>query len=361
MKLAVEKASASALDMMGRVLRGQGSIVTDYPLVFRHDLPGRLVTLSEDGAVRSACAIVERDLKLGHARLRVGLIGSVSTDPAWRGRGFAGRVLKAAEAELAQHGAVLALLWADDAGFYGERGYRAIGAELDYVVPAELAPHLPDASGARPARSTDLDCVHRLYLEHEERVERTEAETRALLSSPGIEHLVLERDGDPVAYTCLGRGTDLRDVVHEWGGAASDVLALVRGHLEARLAAGVDDDLFLMAPPTAAGRFAELDRLGAPCVRGVLAQAKALDPFGLEALLARLAPEVGCTVEERAAGPRFRLRGPRGLAELDAADVLALLFAPRGDREGVERTAETLGVALDELPLLPFVWGLDSI
>lgn len=361
MKVSIEKANAGALDLMGRVLRNQGSIASEYPLVFREDLPGRLVTLSEGGAVRSACAIVERDLRIGDARVRLGLIGSVSTDPAWRGRGFASRVLKAAEKELAEHGATFSMLWADEPGFYSSHGYREVGAELDYVISAELAPHLPASDGVRPARSTDLACVHSLYLEHPERIERSESESRAMLSSPGIELFVLERDGDPVAYACLGRGFDLRDVVHEWGGATVDVLSVVRGLLEARRARGDDNDLFLMAPLTAAGAFAPLDRLGAPSVRGILGQAKVLDPHGVEALLANVAPEASCEVRSRAAGTSFRLRGRTGLAELDAPELLGLLFAPRGDRSEVEALERTLGASLAGLPLLPFVWGLDSI
>lgn len=361
MKLSVENTSPGALDLMGRVLRSQGSLASEYPLVFHEDLPGRLVTLSEEGAVRSACAIVERNLRIGSACLRVGLIGSVSTDPAWRSRGFASRVLKAAENELADHGATLALLWADDPGFYRSHGYAEIGAEIDYVISSELATHLPSADGVRPARSTDVDTMHRLYLEHAERIDRSEIESRALLSTPGVEVLVRERDGDPVAYSCLGRGSDLQDVVHEWGGSVEDVLSLVRGHLEARQSKGNDNELFLMAPLTAAGAFAQLDRLGAPSVRGILGLGKLLDAHGAEALLAQALPEVTCDVQERPSGAQFRLRGPSGTAELDTTELINVLFAARGERDAIDALAGSLGASFDALPMLPFVWGLDSI
>jgi GNAT superfamily N-acetyltransferase len=361
MKVSIEKASPSALDLMGRVLRSHGSIASEYPLIFREDLPGRLVTLSEDGAVRSACAILERDLAIGRVRLRAGLIGSVSTDPAFRRRGFAGRVLKAAEAELAGQGCVLSILWADEPGFYQEHGYREFGAEVDFVIPCELAARMPEPTGVRKATAADVSALHHVYMRHAERVERSEPETAAMMQSQGLELFVVERGGEPVAYACLGRGADLQDVVHEWGGAVEDVLRLVRGFIEARLDRGDDNDLFLMAPFASAAALAPLERLGAPSVRGILGQAKILDPEAARRLFVSLAPDVACEVTRRASDTVFRLRGPTGSAELDPREMLGVLIATRGERSAVARVEEDLGAALERLPLHPFVWGLDSI
>ena len=97
MKVSVQSASSDALELMGRVLRHTSSLAPAYPLVFQEDLPGRLVTLSADGAVRSACAILERDLHVGGETIRAGLVGSVSTDPEWRGRGLGRAMLNAIE------------------------------------------------------------------------------------------------------------------------------------------------------------------------------------------------------------------------------------------------------------------------
>jgi hypothetical protein len=270
-------------------------------------------------------------------------------------------VLKAAEKELADHGCTFSMLWADDPGFYQSHGYCEFGTELDYVIPVELAPVLPATVGVRPGRPGDLASLHALYTAHPERIERSENESRAMLSSPGIELLVLERDGAPVAYTCLGRGFDFSDVIHEWGGAAEDVLALVRGHIETRLEQGDDNDLFLMAPFTAADAFASLTVLGAPSVCGILGQGKILDPHGVEAILTQLAPDVACEVRTNSTGSSFLLRGKTGHKELEAHKLLSVLFAPRADRVEVEELEACLGSALHGLPLVPFVWGLDSI
>ena len=108
---------ARARGLMERVLRGGAPLAAEYPLVFEHGFPGRIVALEEHGDVRSACGILVRDFAIGAARVRAGLIGSVTTDPAWRRRGLASRLLDRAEAMLAHDGCSLALLWADEPAF----------------------------------------------------------------------------------------------------------------------------------------------------------------------------------------------------------------------------------------------------
>ena len=38
-----------------------------------------------------------------------------------------------------------------------------------------------------------------------------------------------DEDGNPVAYSCVGRGADFASVVHEWAGSREDVLATLQG------------------------------------------------------------------------------------------------------------------------------------
>ena len=348
-------------------------LAAEYPLVFGPEASGETIELSaaecglesrDDHEPRAACAILVRELRLGERRIRAGLIGSVATDPACRGLGLGTRLLAKAEEALRARGCLFALLWANDARFYLARGYVPFGVECDYLLVAELAHALPETGGVRAMRPDDAPFLQRLYLRHAERVERTLDETRALLAVPGMLTLVRERAAVPaqpalpVAYACLGRGHDLTDVVHEWGGEPEDVLALLRGHLERRFPAGEAGALFLMAPPSAGELGYRLLKLGAVSKRGILGLGKLLD---LEAAAELLGSVIGSQASVTRAGSTLAVRGPRAATELDGEMLQALLFG--GPEVGDEARAllARLGLERVRLPLEPFVFGLDSI
>lgn len=357
---------AGAVALMEQVLRDGAPLAEEYPLVFDERFPGRILAIEEQGVVVSACAALVRDFVVGALNVRIGLIGSVATHPEHRGRGLATRLLERAERALAHDGCWLALLWADDPVFYDERGWRPIGAELDFVIEPWQEGRLVGASGIRAAAPDDWAAIHRLYTMHRERVDRSLDETRALLAGPGIETLVLQRARDVVAYTCLGRGGDFARTVHEWSGADSDVLALVRSHMQRSKMRGEKAPTYLITPPSSRSLHDRLRGCGLACSEGVLAQGKLLDPQAALALVGALAgPAASVSIESHAHEPDGRpcvhLRGPRGEATLEPDELLDLLAPARGRRARLDAVARETGLPLADLPLPLFAWGLDSI
>ena len=343
--------------LMERVHAG-ASLRDDSPLIFREGFGGRVIAVGQGQDVRSACAILKREFVTPQGPVQVGLIGSVSTDPGWQGKGLATRVLIEAEAALERLGCHLALLWANEPRFYYARGYRPLGCELDFVLPATSAPQLPAPQGVRPLADSDSDAVHRLYLQHPSRVAREPAETHALLACPGMTTLVLERDGQVVAYACLGRGYDLKDAIHEWAGGTDDVLALVRAHLEARRAQGADGLVF-MAPGTAEALAERLIAAGADASAGILGLGKVLDLGANARLLER---SLGTRVEVSPDVSRsLRIQGPNGPCDLSEDTMLSLLFPAYGLTDEVEDFRRGFGLPTGGFPIDLFAWGLDSI
>jgi GNAT superfamily N-acetyltransferase len=352
-----------ALGFLERVLASR-TLAEEYPLVFERRFGGEPIELTEAGEVRAACTSLVREFRIGAERVRGGLIGSVATDPAWRRRGLASRLLERAEDALRARGCLFALLWADEPGFYLKRGYAPFGSECDYLLVSELAEVLPEPSGVRELRAGDEPFLHRLHARHAQRVERSLEETRALLGVPGMLTLVRERPSAPshpalpVAYACLGRGRDLADAVHDWAGETEDVLALLRAHLERRFPAREPGALFLMAPPGAGELGYRLLRLGAVSKRGILGLGKLLDPRAASELLSAL---LGKGAAATWSEGRLVLRGPQSTAELDLDGLQALLFGAPGVREDVRVLLARLGFERVRLPLEPFAFGLDSI
>jgi GNAT superfamily N-acetyltransferase len=354
---------ADARELLARVFASD-ALAAEYPTVLGPEAAGGPFELVEDGELRAACTLLVREFRVGPLTLRGGLIGSVATEPAVRGRGFGTRLLAAAERELAARSCAFALLWANEPRFYLARGYAPFGVECDVMLVPELAAALPAPTGVRALCASDAPAVHALYLRHPVRVERSAAETRALLGVPGMATLVRERAANPaqppevVAYACLGRGRDLGDVVHEWGGEPEDVLALLRAHLEARAAAGNGAPLFWMAPSGANELLYRLLALGAPSQRGILGLGKLLD---LGAATRALAAALGDEAEVHATASGATLRGPRAGVELDAEALQALLFGGPDVHAEAQALLARLGFARARLPLEPFAFGLDSI
>ena len=363
MKVVVRDGPGDALPLMERVHSGGLPLAEEYPLVFQPDAPGRVVVAEEEGRVLSTCAVLERVLHFPDASgversLPVGLIGSVTTAEEARGRGLASAVLDRAEAELAARGCALALLWADDPSFYERRGYRQVGAELDFLIGHELASSLPPSGSVTSLQPGDEGALHELYSAHGRRAGRSPEETRALLATPGMTTAVArDAAGRPDGYACLGRGHDLEGVVHEWGGDADAVLACLRGLMAGPGAQA--RDLFLMAPPEGGGVADRLAELGAPVALGVLAMARVLDPAGLAAAVAEAGgPEVHW---ELASTDQVVLSGPGGVVHLRPEELLESLVPTRLEPAGVAGLERALGVELPGLPWAPFLWGLDSI
>jgi len=343
--------------------RSEEPLAVDYPLVFGPQAAGRLVTVGEevDGEhqLRAICGILVRELVTPTARLRVGLIGSVITDVEQRGKGWGRKLLAKAEQTLRDQGCLISMLWADDAAFYTSLGYAEVGTEYDYVLDPAVSAILPSMQGVREMQDRDLDAMVRLQSERTVRVERTPDEMRTLLNMPGVDVLVCEKEGQVLAYSCLGRGTDFASVVHEWAGKGEYVLALLQGHIQRRAELGDIDPLVVMVSEEDTGLRQFFEMIDAHHVCGVLGMAKALDG---EATLQLLRDLVGNRISASSSSEGdLILTGPAGDVSMTNAEMLVTLLEPRGAREAVERLENSLDVQLPELPLRPFVWGLDSI
>jgi GNAT superfamily N-acetyltransferase len=344
-----------------------GALEAEYPLAIGPGSPVRVLGESVDGAVRAACVAAPRLFVCGEARLPIGLIGSVTTEPAWRGRGLAARVLERACDELAASGCALALLWAERPDYYAARGWSPMGAQLDFSLPCALAERLPRApSGSvRAARPEDSSALHSLQCAHATRVERSSRESERLHASCGMRTLVLERAGAPAAWIAIGKGRDFAHTVHEWAGPTTEVLMLLRHELEQRRARRVPEPLGWIAPTNALQLARELaqrgcaGQLGCAGQRGILGHGRVIAPRRALELVAALA---GAPVRAPwQPGGELVLAGPRGEVRLEPSELLELLAAPRGERACAARIEAALDIALPRLPLEPFAFGLDSL
>ncbi len=356
MTIATTQRTRLAHDLIQQVFGVNRNLASEFPLVFDSSFQGSLVGLEADDEVVSACAILPRDLILNGWLMRVGMIGSVATGEEHRGKGYAGQLLKEAEQNLFYEGAVISILWADEAGFYEKKGYTPIGCEVDYALSVTDAEKLPTSEGVRWMEVRDHAAMHALYARHSHRVDRTLAETSTLLHGPDIAGLVREENGEVVAYALMGRGQDLHGVVHEWAGDSKHVLACVRAYLD-NLPEG-SESIYLMCPITAVDLRKELLDMEIPAIEGVLAMARVLDMQSMAKIYQRFGdPRLRTAADEES----LRLTGPNGSIVLDRRQALLGTCPPQGNRGVIEVIEKETGIRFDGMPLYPFIWGLDSI
>lgn len=354
----------AARALMARLLPAGERLSTECPLAFDERFGGELVTVAESGHVRSACAIVPREFVCHDKRVRIGLIGSVVTDPEFRRRGLMAQLLSDAEQRLRSQGCSIALLWADDPAVYSSQGFVPFGHEVDYLVDARLCALLPQLGQIRPAVAEDAHAIHELYGEHGLRVERSLDETRALLACPDMHVLVLPAAGgrELAGYACVGRGHDLTNVVHEWGGSADAVLVLIRAHQDLRVARGHEPELVLMTSAERTALHNVLESLGARRFDGILGLAKPLDPSWLASQLAAAGQRLEVGIAEGPDGARAIVaQSAQTRRELPLVRAMQALFPPGGDLGAYHYVTDALRTSLRGLPLSPFAWGLDSI
>jgi predicted N-acetyltransferase YhbS len=194
-----------------------------WPQLYRSDGDGRFFVVADGDALLSHCAVRLATLRTTNGAERVALLGSVCTAPSRRGEGLASAVLAAA-VHAAGADARHCVLWATEPGLYTRAGFVAGAPETCLLLGRR--PHTR-GDGVRAATVADHGTLHALHARNPLRVERTPAATSRLLTTPGVTTLVLETDGQVVAYACCGKGADLRGHWHELGGADGDVARLL--------------------------------------------------------------------------------------------------------------------------------------
>lgn len=355
-ELVVRRADAGeVLPLLRQVWGDERDLVGEYPLVLGDGAGGRGVFGRFAAAVARervvACiAYLERDFVTPFGDLRLALLGSVTTDPRWRGRGLASALLGEVESWAARSGCVATLLWPTDGRVYESAGYRPAACEWNVVLPTDLA--LGDRSPLRAAQAGDVPALLALYDRHQVRVRRSAEEFGRLLACPRMRTLVALRGSEPIAYACLGRGGDLGNCVHEWAGEPGAVLALVRAFANEN----ADTPRYLLAPDWSSPVTEALLDVGCPALTRAMGMAKLADR---RAAARYVGARTGRTVA--VCGGSVFADGVDGPVALSDADLLAAVVPEENQGDALESIAARLGTEPADLPAYAFAWGLDSI
>lgn len=345
--------------------RGErGRLQAEYPISLRLENAGDQFLISEGSRPLSHAMLHRVTARVGEISLRLGLISLVFTEENARGRGLAGVCVRACVAQLRREGTTLAMLWSDRHGFYERLGFHPAGRERFLLLDSDVLQRA--SAGFGPAleldvelpRQDDWQTLECLYAARRLRTERRPGDLALLAAGPEVTVRVARDAGRPVAYAALGRGDDFADVVHEWAGEETGVLACLRALQRGRSAIG------LMASAEDEELIARLRRAGASEHGRVFALMCLLDPSTLWNEVRAGARDLA-GVEMTRVGDRVRVTGGGEEVQISEAHALSLLLdgetaAGLGPLAPALTAEERIAFA-EHVPLPLYLWGFDSI
>jgi GNAT superfamily N-acetyltransferase len=154
---------------------------------------------------------------------RVALVGAVATDERYRGMGLASSMVKYACEWAGSHGASFVMLWGSEHDLYRRIGFELSGAQVRVPLEALEFPRpalgnlvrgwTPALFAMIQARGTGLT------LRNEDKGWYTSHKHVEWFWTGSVER--------PAAYAAVGRGIDLQNLVHEFGGEPAALTVLL--------------------------------------------------------------------------------------------------------------------------------------
>jgi len=195
------------IELSNKVFRSEtnGDMRKEFPLLFSPENCENLRIIKEDDKIVSLVGILFTDIIILGNRIKASLIGSVATDPTYRGKGFASFIMQDSIIKSLQEGADLMLI-------SGGRGlYRRLGAVNAGLYKSFYIPKSKLSSSnltVRKVREEDIPVL--LYLMNLEpvRFERSYdalkkiINTGMVVNEPG-EIFVIEKDKKIVSYLAI--------------------------------------------------------------------------------------------------------------------------------------------------------------
>jgi GNAT superfamily N-acetyltransferase len=237
-------------------------ISTDYPLIFRPPTLEYHRVLSVNGEIAAHVPVAPREVVTGDDRFTIGIIGPTVTHPDHRRRGYATRCLQDVVRVQEDRGWPVSVLWTREATFpfYWHSGWEAVGPQghvhrLESDDRELFSPGSYDVVRFDPSDDRHLDFVATTHDAHPQRVLRSRADHRALMTLPKVSTYLATAGGEPVAFLVIGEGVNKPGLI-EGGGDLAGLEALVRWALEL-LPEGGERQVPVPLTPSPLGRLME--------------------------------------------------------------------------------------------------------
>ncbi len=358
----------SLVELMDEVFRAHSdsSMGEEYPQLVNDDNLERLQVFVDKGRVVAHIGYILRDASLMGCQVRVGCIGAVCTQEAYRGRGLATQLLRRVIHMLRDEGGDYFMI-SGGRGLYRRHSAVTVGCELHMALPRAALDDLAGEVEAVEHEGDDFSELSAAYEREPVRFLRPLDDwlwlrrSRTCMNKPARVWR-LEREGQFAAYAVARR--DLDDgalVVLEFAG---DRAALVAG-LRALADANGGESVRLAAAPWDAPLLAALQAAGsAPEPKPLMGTHLVVN---FPQLFRRLRPwfagslgmKIADTLDAEQQGERVAFRVGDARVETSLAEATEILFGQAGGEP--PELARTLGPLQAALPVPSLHYGLNYV
>ena len=353
---------SSAINLISSALRPDGpcNIQQEYPLVLCKKNLQNMRVIVGGGRVISHAAVYFSILRSGSLSFKVGGVSSVATHSAHRGKGLGGKVMRDCIRVMEDACCHLSILWTQRPDFYRSCGYESAGSSYLFRLKAADLSGMEQACEVHPYLPRRLPDIVKIHGTEALRTERATKEYETYLGLPKTRTLLAVRGGDVTANAVMGKGEDLRNCVHDWGGNSQDLLCLAREFAESTKTG----EIMILAPAQENEFTRLLRQKGVPSAFEYLAMIRVIDVEGLSSVIHGHMSELlgrDFHISEGEEGVRIAVGDEETRIE-PGRNLARLLFGPEAPSsllDGLSR--ETLSALDHALPIPLFIWGLDSV
>lgn len=349
-------------DFLKSNLRSQvtWSLQDEYPIAFSEQNLKNLQVIKKDGHIVAHAALLPTIVQTPYHLFKVGLVGSVVTDPNHRGQGLSKQTLASCEESARLQNCDLMMLWSDMHQYYHQLGYEIVGQEvaLQFQKPLDI----PNTQRLRFLNSNQVsaDALLKVYNRHSLKSLRSTRDVRKFLKIPNSHVLTAWNtlSGELEAYAVIGKGADFQNYVHEWGGWVSSLLALLNHHIQNHPA-----PLTLITHPQAGNLIRQSIKYGAKQHTGFLGMMKIANPVSFCKKIRKGVRAQGYQdfVFEYH-DSRFYFGNSTEIYQTDSQqDILRLVFGPLNAEVMHPFHPDVLALFKEVFPIAFWVWGWDSI
>ncbi len=216
--------------LSNRVFRSniEGDMGREYPLLFSEQNCENLRIIKEDNKIVSLVGMLFSDVIILGTKIKVCMIGSVATDPEYRGRGFATLLMQDSILKSLQEGVDIMLI-SGGRGLYRRLG--AINAGLYKTFHIDKAKLSRSNLKVKRVNQEDISKLLKLMELEPVRFLRSYEELKTLLgcsmvvNRPG-EVLIIEDNNTPLGYVAIQLAKKQEEIPHikEIGGSRSAIV-----------------------------------------------------------------------------------------------------------------------------------------
>ncbi len=355
----LEREYANILNFLKQELRPntQWSVASEYPTALSISNIHNIRIITEDQKVLSHAVLKPLIVKTPQMMLKVAAIGSVVTDSEHRNQGLSRQIITDCLQEAERQECDIAVLWTHLYEFYSKFGFELGGSEISFVFEQ---PFTVASKGLKILTSAQVssEAILRLFNQHTVNSVRSSEDIRKFLQIPQSKiYTAWDQKNQLVAYAIEGKGADLTNYIHEWGGAVSDLLELF-----SFIRKDKNIPFTVISPRHSTNFDRKLSEIpGVVRNEGFLGMIKITRPEILFQKIKRLARNLGHIdfVLEKKDNEVHIGFGHDVIAIADERDLVRIFFGPQTE---IPYLKEQSTAKLNSfLPLPLWIWGWDSI